>query len=111
MEVKERIYENTKALSKIKRIPMAEIEEKIDVSTGYLSKASKKLSIEKVMRLANVLDVSIDELINGDFWEIYKKELAESELKEAVERAKRAMRGADVLEIVNRILEDTGVHC
>ena len=109
MDAKERIYENTKALSKIKRIPMAEIEKKTGISAGYLSKASKNISIEKVMRLANVLDVSIDELINGDFWEIYKKELAESELKEAVERAKRAMRGVDVLEIVNRILEDRNI--
>lgn len=109
MDIKERIYENTKALSKIKRIPMAEIEEKIDVSTGYLSRATKKVSIEKLMKLANVLDVSIDELINVDFWETYKKEFAELELKEAVERAKRSMRGVDILEIVNRILDDNNI--
>lgn len=107
MNIRERIYENTRALAKVKNLSMKEIEDEVGVSSGYLSKVSKHMSIEKIEKLSNVLGVSIGELTENDFLELYKKELAESELQKAVERAKKAMRGFDVLEIVNRILEDS----
>lgn len=102
MDAKERIYDNTRALSKIKRIPMAEIERKIDVSAGYLSRI-KNIGIEKIMQIARILDVSIDELVNGDYRKDFRKEIAEAELTMAVEKAMNELNGIEILDVVNRV--------
>jgi len=55
--------------------------------------------------LAIVLQVSIADLTENDYWEEYKKLFAKDELKEAAERAAKVMSGSDVLQIVNDALE------
>ena len=68
MNIRERIYENTKALAKAKGLSMKEIEDAIGVTTGYLSKVSKRLSIDKIEKLVNVLGVSFAELLETRKW-------------------------------------------
>lgn len=105
MDVKERIYENAKALAKMKGIKLSDIEKQIGAAVGYLSRKSRGLTIEKAYEIARILQVSLTELTENDYWEVYKKQFAEDELKEAVNRAKNVMNGCDILEIVNDVID------
>ena len=106
MNIREKIYENVRALCKLHNEYLGVIEKDIaGISPGYLSRKTKALKVETVYTIAKHFNVTIDDLIERDYWEIYKTQFAEAELNDAVRLAKKAMRGCDVLEVVNRILE------
>lgn len=106
MNIKERIYENTKALCGIRNEKLGDVERNVGLSIGCLSRINIGIKIENAYRIAKYFDVTIDDLIEHDYGEEYKELLAEKELNEAVKRAKKAMRGCDVLKVVNKILEE-----
>jgi len=68
MTVSEIIVVNTRFLCSYKGIKLGEIEQEIGVSCGYLSrlKGKKQLSVDKAYKIANLLDVGIDELSSLD---------------------------------------------
>lgn len=105
--IKERIYENTRALCEIRNERLGELEVNVlGLSPGYLSRTTHGIKIENVYRIAKHFSVTVDDLIEHDYGEEYKELLAEKELKETVKRVKKAMRGCDVLKVVNKILEE-----
>lgn len=60
------LYTKIKALSKEKKIPVYVIEEKLDLSRGSICKWNcVNPSFDKVVGVAQILGVSIDELIDG----------------------------------------------
>ena len=62
------IYLNVKRLSHKKGMKLSDIEDSIDVSTGYLSRGQKHrtkgISVATLIRLAEVLNVSVEDLLN-----------------------------------------------
>lgn len=59
------IYQNVKRLAKEKDIRIGELENKIQVSLGYLSRVQKnnyEISVEKVFQIAEIFEISLDEL-------------------------------------------------
>ena len=106
MDLRERIYENTKALAKLRGIKISDVEKQIGVSTGYLSKTSKCLTVEKIYRIATVFGVTIDSLIKEDYAEICKERFAEYDLQEAVKAAKEVITEPHLLAIVKDELKN-----
>jgi len=109
MNDREKLYFNAKAIAKMNGIRIDNLEHSCGMSNGYLSrvaKSGKGLDIIKIHMIADFLGVTIDDLITKNYWEEYKSRIAEMEITEAVRKAKKAMRGCDVLEVVNRLLEE-----
>ena len=58
------ITENVRKIAAEKRIPLAKVEEIAGISKNSIHKWSKNLpSVDKVARVADVLNVTVDELI------------------------------------------------
>lgn len=80
-------YNNVKFISKDKGIPIGELEKKVNVSPGYLSRMcseSKELSVFKAYRIAQILEWNLMDLLETEVWKEFrikelKKELAELE--------------------------------
>lgn len=69
---RQKLAENISALMQQKKLKIGEVEQKIGISTGYLSKMLKKEtdaapSTDIIWKLSKVLGVSTDMLIEGDF--------------------------------------------
>lgn len=63
------IYPNVKLLCKKQKIKIKELENKIGVSAGYFSRIAhahgeKSIGIDKVISAANILNVTLDELLS-----------------------------------------------
>ncbi len=72
---RQKLAENIMALMKQKKLKIGEVEQQIGISTGYLSKMLKKdtdaaPSTDIIWKLAKVLGVSTDMLIEGDFTKV-----------------------------------------
>ena len=105
-DIRERIYENAKALAKIRGLKLSDVEEKLGLSQGYLSRTAHGIKIEKVYELSKIFGVTIADLIEKDFWEEYKEKIAEYELADAIRKAKKNMPWFDIQQTVNRVLEE-----
>lgn len=81
---KKKLQENIIYFGKLKNLKIGEIEKEIGVRLGLISrwanKQSKNISLEVVNDIANLLDVTIDELINTNVNKL-KKEQEINELK------------------------------
>ena len=62
------VNKNIKTLCKENHIPLAEMEKKMGVSTGYLSRR-KNLSAQAVLIAAETLNVNMEDLMKEDFTE------------------------------------------
>lgn len=81
---KKRLQENIIYFGKLKNLKIGEIEKEIGVRLGLISrwanKQPKNVSLEVVNNIANLLDVTIDDLINTNVDKL-KKEQEITELK------------------------------
>ena len=105
MNIGERIYRNVKALARLNELKLGDIEGKIGVSRGYLSR-KKALVVDKVCMVADVFGVTTDDLIRKDYEKEYKKQFAIYDLRDAIVQAKQKLSGAEILDIVNGVLEE-----
>lgn len=65
----ERIGKRVQQLRKMKKLSQADLAERTEMSVSYISHietAIKKASLESIVRIANVLDVTVDQLLNGN---------------------------------------------
>lgn len=65
----ENLYPNIKRLCKKQKLKIGELEKEIGVSAGYFSRTTKvhgekSIGIDKVLTIANKLDVTLDELLS-----------------------------------------------
>lgn len=61
------LYEIIKAIAKEKKIPIYKIEEELGIAQGSLCKWNEiKPSYDKVVNVAAILDVSVEELVNKE---------------------------------------------
>ena len=69
---RQRLVENISTLMQQQKLKVGEVEQRIGISTGYLSKMLKKDTVsapsaDTIWKLAKVFGVSTDMLIEGDF--------------------------------------------
>lgn len=79
----ERIYNNVKFLCKFFNINIGDLEKKIEVSPGYISriaKSGKDIGITKAQAICEFFCITIPELIENDYEAIYEKQLLKEEL-------------------------------
>lgn len=65
----ERIGKMVQLLRRKKGLSQTELAEKTDLSVSYISHietAVKRASLESLVRIANALDVTVDQLLNGN---------------------------------------------
>ncbi len=75
--VKEKLIENIRELLKLRGIKIGDLEQQIGVSPGYFSRILKEgrdVPVEHIIAVAEVLQVSIDSLLFGDFGSRYNGE-------------------------------------
>lgn len=74
--VKEKLIENIRELLKMRGIKIGDLEQRIGVSPGYFSRILKEgrdIPIEHIVTVAEMLQVSIDNLLFGDFLPRYNR--------------------------------------
>ena len=84
MNINEKIYRNVKALAEINGIDMKDIEARIGRSVGWLSRKNSKIDAETLMKLASIFEISVDELLSGNFEEELNLKIALDNLRTAV---------------------------
>lgn len=92
-ELNKNIYFNVKQFAKRKGINMGLIENKIGVSVGYFSRVLKynsKMSFLKVYKIAKVLDIPIDELIEDN-----RIKLIDEEIERLNEEKQKIIKGGE----------------
>lgn len=87
MDINEKVYLNVKALARINGIDMKDVETSIGHSVGYLSRKSTKISLEDLVKLSKVLEVSADELMYNDFQRELQRKIALEDLDSAFVKA------------------------
>ena len=75
MDMNERVFKNVKFLAKEKSIMLRDVEKHIGIAPGYISR--RKFSIDHICRLAEVLGVSVSDLVERDYEEEKRSKEAE----------------------------------
>ena len=81
MSEAERFYKNIKYLAKRYGVKMGDIEDRIGVSRGYISR-TKDISVFKANKIARELDIELTDLLEKDLC----NEIEAQEIKEEIER-------------------------
>ena len=75
---KEKFYKNVSYMAKQRNIAMGEIEDKLEISHGYIAKLGRPNSplpsIDYITKIADLLDISIDLLVDGDLGNLSTQE-------------------------------------
>ena len=104
MNINEKIYRNVKALCKIYGKDMKDVENAIGRTPGYLSRKNTKIEVETLIKLAEIFEVTCEELMSGDFeHELAMKETIEG-LKSAVTKATQFLTKEGIMNIINPML-------
>lgn len=77
MDMNERVFKNVKFLAKEKGIMLRDVEKHIDIAPGSISR--RKFSIDHICGLAEVLGVSVSDMIEKDYEEEKRSKEAEKE--------------------------------
>ena len=84
---------------------MSYVENEICVTTGYLSR-QKGISLKALLKIANIFEVSVDELLTGNFGhELEIKESVE-DLKSAVRKARQYFNEDGIMNVINPLLHE-----
>ena len=105
MDANKQLYLNVKALCKANGMKMSDIENEICVTKGYLSR-TKGVSLSALIKIANIFDVSVDDILTGDFGK--KVEIKESveELKSAVKKTRQYFNKDKIINIITPLLNE-----
>ena len=106
MDINEKIYRNVKALSKINGTDLKDVEKEIGNSAGYLSRKSTKISVEALIKLSEIFEVSADELMYSDFEHELQQKIAMDNLRDAVVAASAFFNREGILMFVQNALPE-----
>ena len=101
MEMYEILYKNIKALCICHRIKISDLETKIGLSVGYLSRMSrKKITVDRIAKAAEILGTTIDDLLHNDFENELGQMIAVNEFRDSYFNLRKFMEKVDILDIV-----------
>ena len=86
MNINEKLHANVKAQAKLNGVNLGDVEKEAGVSVGYLGRKNSIISVELLIRLAEILDVGVSRLLEEDIEH-------ELEMKEAVSAFWEAVNG------------------
>lgn len=100
-----KLYSNVKALTKMKGMKLGEVEKAVGISVGYFSR-HKSVTSTVLVKLSDILEVSIDDIIKGNFVDEQQRQEMRKELQGVI-RASTAFFAKDDLmkELVTIINE------
>lgn len=73
--------ENIRYVAKYKKIKIGDIENAINVSKGYFSRKTNKISAERLYQVSKILNVSMEDLIEDK----YRQQIIEEKIKDLQE--------------------------
>lgn len=88
------ITDNIKALCKLNNVKISELEKELGRSKGYINHVKKDIRLSEALKIADRFEVSLDELLNGD----YPKMLNEKLKDEKIDKLKAELKelGVDI---------------
>lgn len=105
---REKIYKNTKALVFMSGLEMAEVEKETGHSPGFLSRKGNSLDIDTVMKLCQILGVSLADMIERDYTEELMRMNALNAVYKAVDDALEFYDSGDLVEKIAFHLSSDG---
>lgn len=66
MNINEKLHANVKAQAKLNGVNLGDVEKAAGVSAGYLGRKNSIISVELLIRLAEILDVTVSRLLEED---------------------------------------------
>ena len=107
MKANERVYRNTKALTKIAGKDMKDVEAEIGRTAGYLSRKNSKIGVDELMKISSVFGVTADELLTVDFeYELKRKEAIEK-AQDVIRLAREFMSDNAITALVDKVLQES----
>lgn len=103
MGINEKIYRNVKALAAINGMDMKEVEAKIGRSAGYLSRKNSRIDAEMLVKLSEILETGVDELMRNDFEHELKQKIALENLRTAIGAASEFFNRAGLEQFVENV--------
>ncbi len=105
----ERIGKRVQQLRKMKKFSQADLAEMTELSVSYISHietALKKASLDSVVRIANALGVTVDQILHGN--QTSDRDAYKTELHDIISDCNGFERGVihDVAVVVKRSLRD-----
>ena len=104
MEYSDQIKKNIKSLAKIRGIKLKDLEEKVGLAEGFLSRKHTGLKIDICKTVSDILGVKVDELLDNDFEQEYLKRTAKLNLQNSLIKAQEVLTGVEIWEVVNHLL-------
>ena len=105
MDINKQLYMNVKALCKANGMKIAYVENEICVTPGYLSRA-KGISLNALLKIANIFEVSVDELLTGNFSHEFEIKESVEELKTAVKKARQYFNEDGIMNVITPLLHE-----
>lgn len=105
----ERIGKRIQAIRKLKKLSQADLAEYTGMSVSYISHIEtgiKRASLESVVRIANALEITVDQVLNGN--QTGNREEYKTELVDLISDCNGYERGVihDIASAVKRSLRD-----
>lgn len=88
------LYENVKNYATLNNLKLGDIEKKLGVHPGYLSRQKKNptMSVELVLSLAKILGVRFEDLISTDLYKAKMIEESRKRIEAKIEALKKELR-------------------
>jgi len=99
----EQLSKNIRTLSKFNNIKLGDLEKQMGVTPGYTSRIDgrRRLSMDKIAKAAEILNVSIDDIWKKDFELELRTPIVREELKNAYLKARKYMSKKEIKELLD----------
>lgn len=100
-----KLYSNIKALTKMKGLKLGEVEKAVGISVGYFSR-HKAVTSTVLVKLSDILEVSIDDIIKGNFVDEEQRQKMRNELHEIIRVSKAYFAKDDLMKALAAIINE-----
>lgn len=99
------IYQNIKALSKMKGLKLGDVEKSVGLSVGYLSR-HKAISSTVLVKLSDIFEISIDDIIRSNFVDEEQKRRIVKDLKNDISAASSFFLKSELMKEIITVLNE-----
>lgn len=91
MDINQKVRDNIRALAKMKGKPITQLSEEAGIYKEYLSRKNYRLHLDVTVRYAELLGVTLDNLVYNDYSKEYEKNIAVNKVKGTMEKIQKKM--------------------